>query len=143
MKERPGARTVSQVALVLSLLGVGEILVAVLAGSVILPLLFWEEARSGRVLSVPQATPLFLWPVAGTVVGLFTLRAARANSRYRGRRQGLVAMVLGSLFCPVAFLGVPIMVYGLLSYRRPDVRSVFELGEGGATQWQVENVPSD
>ena len=135
MNERAGVRTVSRVAFLLGLQGAGELCVAFF-GALTLPIQFYYGSKQGHALSNLDAVVLFAWLLASAVTGLVTLRAARENRRYRRRKLGQIALILGPLFC---LFGLPILLYGLISYRSEPVRRVFELGEGGASEWQVEH----
>jgi hypothetical protein len=133
--ERRGVRTISRVAFLLTVQGGGELLFG-LGYTLMLPITLFYSGRAGRVPSDVEAGLLFAWLVGATVAGLVTLSAGRQNRRYKNRRLGQIALMLGPLFC---ILGLPLLVYGLLSYRRADVVRVFELGESGASEWEVEH----
>jgi hypothetical protein len=100
-------------------------------------MMFFYAARGQRPLpSNWEATLLFGWLLLAGLGGVLSLRAGRLNREYRGRQTALVAFALGSLSC---VFGIPLMMYGVWCYRRPDVRAVFDVGESGRGAWDIEH----
>ena len=129
-------RTISRIAFFLSLQGAGQLALCLME-LLSTPVMFFYAARGRRPLpSNGEATLLFGWLLVVGVAGVLSLRAGRFNREYRGRRLAFVAFALGPASC---VLGIPLMIYGVWCYRRPDVRALFDRGESGVGAWEIEH----
>jgi hypothetical protein len=136
MSVRAAVPLISRVAFLLSIQGAGQI-ITVFIELLSLPAYFFYAARAThRVPSNLEVAALLAWLVLVGAGGLLSLRAARQNREYRGRRVALAAFGLGPVSC---LLGVPVLVYGLWCYRRVDVKDVFAQGEAGVSPWDIEH----
>jgi hypothetical protein len=136
MSVRAAVPLISRVAFLLSIQGAGQ-LITVFLELISLPSnLFYAARTNHRLPSNLEAAALLAWLVLVGAGGLVSLRAARLNREYRGRRVALVAFGLGPLSC---LLGVPVLVYGFWCYRRVNVKDVFAQGEAGVSPWDIEH----